>query len=188
MSCKLVIISAPSGAGKSTIINRILPRIDNLSFSISATSRPPRGEEIDGKQYYFLSVEEFKKEITNNAFIEYEEVYPNHFYGSLKKEVERLWLDNKSVIFDIDVVGGLNLKAQYGSKAIAIFIEPPSLKILEQRLKGRGTDSEEKIETRLQKAEIELNRANEFDYKIINDNIEISSNTILELIDTFLNN
>ncbi|MFT4753304.1 MAG: guanylate kinase [Salibacteraceae bacterium] len=188
MQEKLVIISAPSGAGKSTIVNKVLPGVSNLEFSISGTSRLPRGEEKHGEHYYFFTPEEFRQAIKENSFIEFEEVYPDQFYGSLKSEVERLWRNNKAVIFDIDVVGGLNLKKMYGVKAISIFIEPPSAEVLEQRLRGRGTDSEEKIQTRLGKSKEELARASEFDHVVINDNLEKASVEVFNLISNFLNN
>tara|TARA_R110002050_G_scaffold244268_1_gene380863 strand:+ start:21676 stop:22242 length:567 start_codon:yes stop_codon:yes gene_type:complete len=188
MQEKLVIISAPSGAGKSTIVGRVLPHFKNLKFSISATSRQPRGEEKDGEHYYFLSPDEFREAISNNAFIEWEEVYPDNFYGSLKSEVERLWKAGKAVIFDIDVVGALNLKKQFGKKAIAIFIQPPSEKELENRLRGRGTDTEEKIQTRLGKAKEELARAPEFDVVVVNDDLDKATKEAYEIIETFLDN
>lgn len=183
---KLVIISAPSGAGKSTIVGRVLPEMKNLEFSISATSRLPRGAEKHGEHYYFLTPNEFRKAVSDDAFIEWEEVYPNNFYGSLKSEVERLWKDGKAVIFDIDVVGGLNLKKQFGDKAIAIFIQPPSVKDLENRLRGRGTDSEEKIQTRLGKAKEELARAAEFDVVVVNDDLDKATAEVKKVIKEFL--
>lgn len=186
MQEKLVIISAPSGAGKSTIVGRVLPHMKNLEFSISATSRQPRGEEKHGEHYYFLTPDEFRKAVAENAFIEWEEVYPDNFYGSLKSEVERLWEANKAVIFDIDVVGALNLKEQFGDKAIAIFIQPPSVKELEIRLRGRGTDNEEKIQTRLGKAKEELARAPEFDVVVVNDDLDQAADEVRKIIDSFL--
>ena len=188
MQEKLVIISAPSGAGKSTIVNKVLPEISNLEFSISATSRDPRGEEKHGEHYYFFTPEEFRAAISKDSFIEFEEVYPDQFYGSLKSEVERLWTNDQAVIFDIDVVGGLNLKKMYGDKAMAIFIQPPSVEVLEQRLRGRGTDSEEKIQTRLGKSKEELARANEFDHIVINDDLTVATESVHQLITDFLNN
>lgn len=187
MQEKLVIVSAPSGAGKSTIVGRVLLEMKNLEFSISATSRSPRGEEKHGEHYYFLSPDEFRTAVGNHAFIEWEEVYPDNFYGSLKSEVERLWKEGKAVIFDIDVVGGLNLKKQFGDKAIAIFIQPPSVAVLEQRLRGRGTDSEEKIQTRLGKSKEELARASEFDVVVINDDLDSATEEVRGLIENFLN-
>ena len=186
MQEKLVIISAPSGAGKSTIVGRVLPEMKNLEFSISATSRQPRGEEKHGEHYYFLSPDEFRKAVGDDAFIEWEEVYPDNFYGSLKSEVERLWKAGKAVIFDIDVVGGLNLKKQFGEKAIAIFIQPPNEKELEKRLRGRGTDTEEKIQTRLGKAKEELARAPEFDVVVVNDDLDKAANEARVVIESFL--
>lgn len=186
MEGKLVIISAPSGAGKSTIVNRILPEMHHLEFSISATSRAPRGDEKHGEHYYFLSPEEFRHAISKDHFIESEEVYPDTFYGSLRSEVVRLWKDDKAVIFDIDVVGGLNLKNLYGQKAISIFIQPPSVKILEERLRGRGTDSEEKIQTRLGKCKEELARASEFDHVVVNDDLDTATLEVKTLIADFL--
>ena len=186
MQEKLVIISAPSGAGKSTIVGRVLPEMKNLEFSISATSRAPRGSEKHGEHYYFLTPDEFRKAVSEDAFIEWEEVYPDNFYGSLKSEVERLWKAGKAVIFDIDVVGALNLKKQFGEKAIAIFIQPPNEKELENRLRGRGTDSEEKIQTRLGKAKEELARAPEFDVVVVNDDLDKSADEVRKLIEVFL--
>jgi guanylate kinase len=186
MQEKLVIISAPSGAGKSTLVGRVLPEISNLEFSISATSRKPRGEEKHGEHYYFLTPDEFRNAVNEDAFIEWEEVYPDNFYGSLKSEVERLWKNGKAVIFDIDVIGGLNLKKQFGDKALALFVQPPSVAELENRLRGRGTDSEDKIQTRLGKAKEELSRAPEFDAVVINDDLDKATKEVKTLVDTFL--
>ncbi|UTW64879.1 guanylate kinase [bacterium SCSIO 12643] len=188
MQEKLVIISAPSGAGKSTIVGNVLPELKDLEFSISATSRAPRGEEKHGKHYYFLSPDAFREAIKNEDFLEWEEVYPDQFYGSLKSEVTRLWGVDKAVIFDIDVVGALNLKKQFGDKSIAIFIEPPTFDVLEQRLRGRGTETEEKIQIRLGKAKEELSRANEFDYVVVNDDLEKATREVYDLVHDFLNN
>lgn len=187
MNQKLVIISAPSGAGKSTIVGKILPDMENLEFSISATSRDSRGEEKHGVHYYFLSPDEFRKFIAKDHFIEWEEVYPNQYYGTLKSEVERLWNEGKAVIFDIDVVGGLNLKKMFGEKAVAIFIQPPSEEELESRLRGRGTDSEEKIQTRLGKAKQELARSSEFDVVVVNDDLDKATDEVRGVIEEFLN-
>lgn len=183
---KLIIISAPSGAGKSTIVGKVLPEITDLEFSISATSRAPRGEEKHGEHYYFLSPEAFKTAIANDEFIEWEEVYENQFYGSLKSEVERLWSEGKAVIFDIDVVGGLNLKKMFGDKALALFIQPPSVEALASRLRGRGTDSEEKIQLRLAKAKQELARAPEFDQVVVNDDLAQAITEVHTQIKSFL--
>jgi guanylate kinase len=167
---KCIIFSAPSGAGKTTIVKELLNKIDlKLEFSISATTRQPRGSEINGKEYYYLTVDEFKSAIEKNAFVEWEEVYENNFYGTLKSELERIWLKGSHVIFDVDVKGGINLKHKFGKNALSIFIQPPSLNILEQRLRNRGTDTEEKIKQRIEKAEYELSFASQFDNQIINN-------------------
>jgi len=169
---KCVIFSAPSGAGKTTIVRELLQRNLDLEFSISAATRELRGKEVDGVDYYFLSVEEFKNKIEQEAFIEWEEVYKDHFYGTLRSEIDRIWQKGKHVIFDVDVVGGLNLKKYFGNDAISIFIMPPSLKALEERLVGRNTDSEERIKSRLAKAKTELITADQFDYVVLNDELE----------------
>lgn len=186
MKGKLIIFSAPSGAGKSTIVKRLLQQLPQLAFSISATSREPRTGEQDGQHYYFLSPEEFQKEIAREAFLEWEEVYPGLYYGTLRAEVERLWEGGKQVIFDIDVVGGLNLKQQFGKNALALFVQPPSLAILEERLRNRGTESEEKLQMRLAKAEQEMATASSFDHIILNDNLEVAVNEALQLVKRFL--
>ena len=169
---KCIIFSAPSGAGKTTIVRRLLAERFPLEFSISAATREKRGAEIDGQDYFFLSVVEFKSKIQKEAFVEWEEVYEDHFYGTLKVEVERIWKSGKAVIFDVDVVGGINLKRHFGEDAVSIFVMPPSMKILEERLKGRGTDSSERIEKRLAKAKQELITADQFDYVVLNDELE----------------
>ena len=171
MEGKLIIFSAPSGSGKSTIINHLLSQDLNLAFSISATSRSPRGTEENGKEYYFLSPEDFKNKIKNDEFLEYEEVYTDKFYGTLKSEVDRLTKEGKNVIFDVDVLGGLNIKKYYGNKAFAIFIQPPSVDELRNRLNSRATDSPEVIEKRIERAEFELSFAPKFDIIIINDEL-----------------
>ncbi len=170
-SGKLIIFSAPSGSGKSTIINAVLQKEFNLEFSISATNRPPRGDEKHGKEYYFLSTEEFRQKIKNGDLLEWEEVYPGTFYGTLKSEVTRITAKGNNIIFDLDVVGGLNIKKIYEDETFAIFIQPPSLEELKRRLINRGTDSPEKISERLAKAEEELSYADKFDTVIINDNL-----------------
>lgn len=168
----MVIFSAPSGAGKSTIINHLLGKFPQLQFSISATSRPPRGEEKDGVEYYFLTQEQFEKKIEENAFIEYEEVYPGRYYGTLKSEVAAIWERGGIALFDIDVKGGVNLKEIYGDKALSIFVVPPSLEVLKERLLNRGTEGEEAINVRLARAEEELTFKERFDITLVNDNLE----------------
>lgn len=183
---KLVIFSAPSGAGKSTLVNYLLPQFPQLSFSISATSRAPRGQEEHGKDYYFLSSEEFKVRVAQDELLEWEEVYSGAYYGTLRAEVERIWSEGKVVVFDIDVVGALNLKKQFGDRALALFVQAPSLEILEQRLRGRGTDSEEKIQQRVAKATIEMARAPEFDKVVVNDNLNTAKTEALAILKNFL--
>lgn len=185
---KLIIFSAPSGSGKSTIINFLLKQNLNLYFSISATSRPPRGTEQNGVEYFFLTPEEFKQHIANNDFLEYEEVYPNRFYGTLKTQVEKQLSAGQNIIFDVDVVGGCNIKKFYGDRALSLFIQPPSIDELRNRLQKRGTDSPEIIENRVAKAEFELTFANKFDTVIINDNLEEAEIKALQIVQTFLNN
>lgn len=185
---KLIIFSAPSGSGKSTIINFLLKQNLNLYFSISATSRPPRGTEKNGVEYFFLTPEEFKQHIANNDFLEYEEVYPNRFYGTLKTQVEKQLSAGQNIIFDVDVVGGCNIKKFYGDRALSLFIQPPSIDELRNRLQKRGTDSPEIIANRVAKAEFELTFANKFDAVIINDNLEEAEIKALQIVQTFLNN
>lgn len=184
---KLFIFSAPSGAGKTTIVKHLLDKFDQeLSFSISATTRPPRGQEVDGRDYYFVSKEAFQEKIKNNEFVEYEEVYNGIYYGTLQSEVQRIWDDGKSVVFDIDVVGGRNLKSIFQDQALAIFVQPPSLKELERRLSGRGTDSTEKVKERIEKAEYELDQAQFFDTILLNDNLPEACEQAEKLIEDFL--
>lgn len=174
---KLIVFSAPSGSGKTTIVRYLLAREElKLDFSISATSRPPRSNEKDGKDYYFLSLEEFKKKIKNDEFLEWEEVYRDNFYGTLKSEIDRIWAKGKNVIFDIDVVGGLDIKQIYPEHTLAVFVKPPSIEELKIRLKKRQTESDDKINMRVAKASIELATAPQFDYIIVNNNL----NTALE--------
>lgn len=186
MKGKLIIFSAPSGSGKSTIINYLLQQDLNLHFSISATSRLPRGSERHGVEYYFLSPEEFKSKIAAGEFLEYEEVYQDKFYGTLKSEVERLLSEGNNVIFDVDVVGGCNIKKYYGDRALSIFVQPPSIDILRQRLEGRGTDAPEIIDSRVAKAEYELGFACKFDTVIVNDNLEKAQVETLETVKRFI--
>lgn len=169
MKGKLIIFSAPSGAGKTTIVKRLLENhADKIAFSISASTREPRVGEIDGEDYYFMSKEDFLHKVAKQDFIEFEEVYSGTFYGTLKQEIERIWALGKSVIFDIDVVGGLRLKSKFPDESLAIFVNPPSLEVLKERLRGRGTDSEEKLLERFAKAELELSYADKFDVVLNN--------------------
>ncbi len=187
MQGKLIIFSAPSGSGKSTIINYLLQQNLNLAFSISATSRQPRGNEKNGIEYYFLSPEDFKQKIANNEFLEYEEVYTDKFYGTLKSEIERLTNSGQNVIFDVDVKGGINIKNFYGERALSIFIQPPCIETLRKRLISRGTDAPEVIECRLAKAEYELSFASQFDIVIINDNLKTAQEIATKKIRDFIN-
>ena len=186
MKGKLVILSAPSGSGKSTIIQHILGKNLPLEFSVSATSRPPRGNEKNGVEYYFLSPNEFKQKINENCFIEYEEVYPDRFYGTLKSEIEKKLDAGKNIILDVDVAGGLNIKKMYGNNALLIFIQPPSIKELQRRLESRGTDSPEVIADRISKASFELSLASEYDAIVINDQLEKAEKETINIINNFL--
>ncbi len=175
MEGKLIIFSAPSGAGKTTIVQHLLKVFPyDLEFSVSATSRKIRGDEAEGVDYYFLTVPEFKKRIANNEFVEWEEVYTDNFYGTLKKEVERIWAKGKCVIFDVDVEGGINLKKIYGKKALSVFVMPPSIKSLEERLKKRETETPESISRRIGKAHKELETASQFDIILKNEILEVA--------------
>ncbi|MCI0921871.1 guanylate kinase [Sphingobacterium rhinopitheci] len=174
MSGKLLIFSAPSGAGKTTIVKHLLNKYgDKLAFSISATTRELRGDEVDGKDYYFISKEDFLHKVAKHEFIEFEEVYSGTFYGTLRSELERIWALGKHVVFDIDVIGGLRLKSKFPDEALAIFVNPPSLEVLKERLSGRGTDSQEKLNERFAKAELELSYADKFD--VILNNFELET-------------
>ncbi len=186
MQGKLIIFSAPSGAGKTTIVRHLLDKDLNLEFSISATSRGMRHTETNGKDYYFLSPEEFRKKIDNNEFLEWEEVYAGTYYGTLKSEVERIRNNGKNVIFDVDVVGGCNIKKYYGDEALAVFVQPPSVEELRNRLISRSTDSLEVIEKRVAKAQYELTFASQFDLIIINENLEIAFEEAEKCIREFL--
>lgn len=183
---KLIIFSAPSGSGKSTIINYLLTQNLNLAFSISATSRPPRGTERDGVEYFFLTPEEFRRRIADDEFLEYEEVYHDRFYGTLKAQVEKQLADGQNVVFDVDVVGGCNIKKFYGDRALSVFIQPPSVEELRRRLIGRGTDTPEVIEDRVAKSQYELSFAPKFDKVIVNDDLEKAKAEALEVITQFL--
>lgn len=184
---RMIIFSAPSGAGKTTIVREMLKQEDlKLEFSISACSREKRKNERDGIDYHFLTAEEFRKKIDNQEFIEWEQVYENQFYGTLKSEIERIWTKGKNVVFDVDVVGGMNIKKQYGNKALSIFIKPPSIDVLKQRLKKRKTESEETLKKRTDKAEWEMTFAEKFDIVIINDDLQIAIEETLAEIKKFL--
>jgi guanylate kinase len=186
-SGKLIIFSAPSGSGKTTLVRHVLKTFPNdIEFSISATSRPKRGIEQNGKDYYYLSVDDFKEKVANNEFLEWEEVYAGTHYGTLKAEVERIWAKGKAVIFDIDVEGGLNLKNQFKQDALAVFVMPPSIKILEERLHSRSTDSKESIARRISKAEKELKTAELFDVFILNENLSDAFVKAEEIVKGFL--
>jgi guanylate kinase len=183
---KLIIFSAPSGAGKTTIVHHLLSKIPELEFSISATTRPARGDEKDCHDYYFISKEDFLHRIAKKQFVEFEEVYSGTFYGTLRTEIERIWQLGKTVIFDIDVEGGLHLKRKYGEQALAVFVQPPSLEILIERLTGRGTDSGEKLQERFVKAAKELNYAPQFDIILKNYDLETACKEAEELVMGFL--
>ncbi|MFD0793198.1 guanylate kinase [Mucilaginibacter litoreus] len=183
---KLIIFSAPSGAGKTTIVQHLLRKMPELEFSISATTRAPRGEEKDGKDYYFISKEEFLHRIAKKQFVEFEEVYTGTFYGTLRTEIERIWATGKTVIFDIDVEGGMHLKRKYLEQALAIFVQPPSLEVLIERLTGRGTDSAEKLQERFAKAEKELNYAPQFDIILKNYDLQTACKEAEELVRGFI--
>jgi guanylate kinase len=188
MKGKMVILSAPSGAGKTTIVNYLLDKKLNLEFSISATSREPRGREKNGREYYFISPGNFKKMINDNEFIEWEEVYKDQFYGTPRSEIDRIWSENKHVLFDVDVKGGINLKDIFRQKAISIFIMPPSVEELEKRLKKRATDDEARIRMRITKAIEEIKLADRFDHIVVNDNLEVAQREVYEMVKSFLNN
>ncbi|MBQ5593833.1 MAG: guanylate kinase [Bacteroidales bacterium] len=185
MDKKVIIFSAPSGAGKSTIVHHLLEKYSFLEFSISATSRAPRGKEENGKDYYFFTTEEFENKIKADHFVEYEEVYAGSYYGTLKSEVERIWAKGNIIVFDIDVKGGVNLKKLYGDNAVAVFIQPPSVEELRNRLIGRGTDSAEAIERRVAKAEEELTYASKFDIVLINDKLDEAFLTAEKIVEEF---
>ncbi len=184
---KCIIFSAPSGAGKTTLVHKLLESSSKFAFSISACSREPRINEIDGKDYYFIGLEGFKKKIEDNAFVEWEEVYKDNFYGTLKSELTRIWDEGKTVVFDVDVVGGLNLKKFFKNKALSIFVQPPSMEILEQRLRNRKTESEEKIQMRISKAYEEIKRSGEFDEVVENNILEEAVQRVKFLTNEFVN-
>ncbi len=183
---KAVIFSAPSGSGKSTIVSHILKLHPELKFSVSAASRAPRGDEKNGVAYWFISADEFRKRIADNEFVEYEEVYPGSFYGTLKSEVERIWDSGDAIIFDVDVKGGVNLKKYFGDRALSVFIQAPSVEVLRQRLVSRATDSPEAIERRVAKAAEEMTYADKFDHIIVNDDLQKAYADAEKLVDDFL--
>lgn len=183
---KLIIFSAPSGAGKSTLIRFLLEQELNIRFSVSATSRKPRGIEKDGIEYYFLTPEEFRRRISNNEFLEYEEVYKDKFYGTLKSEVDRILTEGENVVFDVDCVGGLNIKQIYGDQALSIFVMPPSVDVLRERLEKRGTDAPAVIEHRLSKAEYEMSFAPQFDVTVCNEDYDQAKAEVLTLVTNFI--
>ena len=187
MKGKIIIFSAPSGSGKSTIINFLMQQNLNLAFSISATSRPPRGTEQHGIEYFFLSPEEFRQRIDRGEFLEYEEVYKDRYYGTLKEQVEKQLEQGQNVVLDVDVKGGCNIKKYYGDRALSVFIQPPSVEALRQRLIGRGTDSPEVIEDRIARAEYELSFADKFDTVVVNDDLEKAQQEALRILKDFLN-
>ncbi len=187
MQGKVIIFSAPSGAGKSTVVGHLLGLHPEFEFSVSATSRPPRGTEKDGVEYFFIDAERFRRLIREDAFVEYEEVYEDRFYGTLKSEVERIWAAGHVIIFDVDVKGGVNLKKYFGDAALSVLILPPSMEVLEQRLRGRGTDTEEAIRERLAKAQSELDfAAGKFDVDLVNDRLEDTFAESERIVDQFL--
>ena len=183
---KLIVISAPSGAGKTSIVHHLLKSMDELSFSVSASSREKRDNETHGKDYYFLGVEGFQNKIKEDAFLEWEQVYENQYYGTLKSEIERIWSEGKTVIFDVDVIGGLNIKKQYPKECLSLFIMPPSLEVLAERLIGRRSESDESLQKRLDKAEEEIAQNQQFDRVILNDDFEIACEETLEVITNFI--
>ena len=184
---KLIVISAPSGAGKTSIVHQLLKDIPELFFSVSASSRERRENEVHGKDYYFLGVEGFQQKIKEDAFLEWEQVYENQYYGTLKSEIERIWREGKTIIFDVDVVGGLNIKKQYPKECLSIFIMPPSIEVLAERLIGRGSESDESVKKRLDKAEEEISKNEQFDTIIMNDDFEIACEQTKEMITNFIN-
>ncbi|NOX85377.1 MAG: guanylate kinase [Chlorobi bacterium] len=183
---KLIIFSAPSGAGKTTLVRYLMSAMDNLEFSVSACSRKKRPGEVDGKDYYFMTVDEFKEKIKNGEFIEWEEVYKDHFYGTLRSEVDRIRNSGRHVVFDVDVKGGLNIKKIFGHDALAIFVKPPSVGTLKERLTRRATDDDREIATRVAKAERELSFADKFDVIIVNDDLEKAKRKTLKVVKDFL--
>ncbi len=183
---KLIIFSAPSGAGKTTIVQHILKKFPSIQFSVSATTRASRGEEVDGKDYYFISKESFLHKVAKHEFIEFEEVYSGTFYGTLRSEIDRIWSEGKHVIFDLDVEGGLRLKKKFEENALAVYVKAPSLDILIERLRGRGTDSEEKLQERIAKASKEMTYADKFDVILANNDLSLACEEAEKLVEEFL--
>ena len=183
---KLIVFSAPSGSGKTTLVRYLLKQSLPLGFSISATSRQPRGAEKEGEDYYFMSPGQFQKQILQDAFLEYEEVYQGLFYGTLHTELHRLWEQGKHILFDIDVKGGLNIKKKYPDNTLSIFVQPPSIDVLKKRLQNRATDSEQKIEERIHKAQLEMTFASQFDHILVNDNLEKAKKEAVQLVTNFI--
>ena len=186
MQGKVIIVSAPSGAGKTSIVRHLLEQVPELKFSISATTRHKRDYEIDGKDYYFLTPDQFRERLANDEFLEWQEVYEDQYYGSLKSEVERIWSEGQVVIFDVDVLGGLNIKKFYCDEALYVIIEPPTLEELMKRLKKRGTETEESLKKRLDKAEYELSFAPQFDKIVLNDDLATAQQEMIDLVQAFL--
>ena len=183
---KCVIISAPSGAGKTTIVRSLLAQGLRLAFSVSATSRAKRSYEVDGQDYFFITAEEFQQRIAAGAFVEWEEVYPGQFYGTLRSEIDRIWAQGNSAIFDVDVVGGIHLKSVFGERALAVFVSPPSVDVLEQRLRSRGTETDESLRKRVDKAAHEMTFAPQFDAIVVNDTLEHACAEAYTLVKRFL--
>ncbi len=183
---KAIIFSAPSGAGKTTIVRRLLTHFNCLEFSISACTRPKREKEIDGKDYYFLTPEDFKRRIASGDFLEWEEVYKDSFYGTLKSELKRIWDKENAVLFDVDVIGGINIKKHLGDKALSVFIVPPSIAVLEERLRKRNTETEESLKRRLDKASVEIAYSDQFDVTLVNIDIENATKIACQKIQDFL--
>ena len=186
MDGRLIIVSAPSGAGKTTIVKQLMQSGLGLEFSVSATSREPRPTETDGKDYYFISADEFRKKISNDELLEWQEVYEDQFYGTLRSEVNRIWKKGHHVLFDVDVKGGMNLKSMFPGNSLSIFIMPPSLEELEKRLRLRSTENRESLKKRIEKAEIELGFADRFDRKVVNDNLEEAVRQIISIVSQYL--
>lgn len=188
MAGKLIIVSGPSGAGKSTIVKHLKEKPEfELEFSVSATSRPKRENETEGKDYYFLTIDEFKSQIEEKQFLEWEEVYTKQYYGTLKSEINRLAQSGKNAIFDVDAIGGTNIKRQYKDTSLSIFIKPPSIEVLEERLRSRATEEEENLKKRLKKVRLEMTYARRFDHQIVNDNLESTLEEVTKLVSDFLN-